>query len=299
MISVIIATHNRADLLDEELQHVYKQRNAEFEVIVINDNEEPEATDLVMKKYPSAIYVKDKKIQGPCNKYKAGFKLAKGSYLYMPNDDDYLTDREFFSKSETILNHDKTISFVSGNVTILHEYVDYKEEQPTKLNVQGRVASIDYIQHFQEDYQKPLSTVSTIFRKEAFDKIGIENIIEFTDSSQYLIALLYGDAHIMEDDVAVYRTYESENNLTYNVSKNFIINVLKQKEKIYFQTKCMLPHARTFWKNQYMVTYSLVDQSRMKILDKAYICLWGILHSHGSRGLIKYIIRNLHKIIFK
>lgn len=300
MISVIIATHNRADLLDEELRQIYKQKNVEFEVFVINDNEEPEETDGVMAKYPLATYIKNNKIQGPCNKFKAGFKLSKGQYLYMPNDDDYLTDDYFFAKSEAILNNDKTISFVSGNVTILYDYIERTRELvPNVLNIEGRIPAVDYMQHFQEDYEKPLSTCSTIFRKKAFDRIGIDNIIEFTDASQYLMALLYGDAYIMKDDVAIYRIRETKNSLTYNASKDFIINVLKQKETIYRWAKTVLPQPRKFWANQFRITYTVVTASNMNAFNQIMINLWGVLHSHWSRALIKYALKNIYKVTIK
>lgn len=298
MISVIIATHNRAELLDVELQQIYKQKETSFEVIVVDDMEGDTPTRNIMNKYPSAIYVQDHQIQGPCNKFKAGFRIAQGQYLYMPNDDDYLTDDYFFSKCEKIFEGDKTLSFISGNATILYEYIAVPPKMsPIVLNVCGRISAIDYMQHFQETYDKPLSTCSTIFRKDIFDRIGIDNIIEFTDSSQYLLSLLYGDAYIMTDDVAIYRIQEKRNSLTVTSSRGFIINVLKQKEHIYKIAKKQLPNPRKFWANQYIITYSIVIASKMKPYDQFMINLWGLLHSHLSYPLIKYTLKNIIKLL--
>ena len=299
MISAIIATHQRAEMLDEALSHLVSQKNVQMEIIVLNDNEHDRETDAVIEKYPNIIYIKNRSFNGPNSKRKYAYNIAKGEYLYIPDDDDYLTDDCFFSKCVSILDADETISFVSGNVSFLYEYQDSSKNTLSKheLNVKGRVPSLDYIQHFQEKYDKPISVVATIFRKKAFDKIGLENITEFTDSSQYLISLLYGDAYVLEDDVAVYRIKDDKSSYTYNLSVEYIVNVLKQREDILRRVQSSIPEPRTFWERQYLNLYSFSQNSNISRKDMVKLNLWGIIHAHGSLKIVKKATKNILKII--
>lgn len=298
MISVIIATHKRANLLDIELQHIYSQKNAKFEVLIINDIEDDKSTKSVVYKYPNITYIENVNIQGPSNKYKEGFRLAKGEYVYMPNDDDYLTDDFFFEKCVKLLETKDTISFVSGNVSILHEHDNQDKAyiEDFHLSHNGRISNVDYLQNFQMSYDKPLSTVSTIFRKSAFDNIGINNIIEFSDSSQYLMALLSGDAYIIKDRVAIYRVRDDKSSLTSNLPKSFIINVLRQKYDIFKRLRGKLKYPKSFWKNQYVITYEFYESQTSIVSHKWYVLLWGLGHNGFSINLIKYIVKKIAKL---
>ena len=116
MISVIIPTHNRSELLFFELEQIYKQKDVEFEVIVVNDIDGNDVTDAITTLFPSVHYIKSSKIQGPSEKHKAGLRIAKGDYLYLPDDDDFLVDEFFFKKAVDLLEKDSALAFVSGGV---------------------------------------------------------------------------------------------------------------------------------------------------------------------------------------
>ncbi|WP_239058199.1 glycosyltransferase family 2 protein [Bacteroides sp. 214] len=280
MISVIIPTHKRADLLAYELERIYMQKGVDFEVIVVNDIVEADKTDSIVERFPGIIYIKDDKIQGPSNKHKAGFSLSKGEYLYMPDDDDYLTDEYFFKKAVDKLREDEKLAFVSGNVAISHEFQDKARNfiKNTQINILGRINGAKYLQGFQSRLQKPYSTVSTIYRKKAFVEMGANEMQEMSDSSMYMLALLWGDAYILKEVVAVYRIRESS--LTSNASYSFMMNVIEQKEKLYFLSKNRINNPSKFWYNQFRVSYNFFpDKSidnRLKMIN------WGIMHAHGS-----------------
>lgn len=288
MISVIIPTHKRADLLIYELERIYDQKNVDIEVVVVNDIEEEDDTDRITELFPNVKYIKSSQIQGPSEKHKKGFSITTGEYVYMPDDDDYLIDDDFFFKAVQILDNDSSISLVSGNVNIRYE--DEKHEEISsvhqELNLSGRVNGLEYLQEFQNKYKKPASTVSTIFRRKSLDG----NMIEMSDSSIYMQALFGGDIYFLDDIVAVYRVRkERGQSLTSSASLSFILNVLKQKEVFYFRAACILPHPKCFWAYHFIASYSLLANKPKCKNDKLKLIKWGVSHSHGSWRLLLFL----------
>lgn len=269
------------------------QKDVDFEVIVVNDIEEEDETDAIREKFPEVIYIKDSKIQGPSNKHKAGLKIAKGEYLYMPDDDDYLIDDHFLRRAIDILDLDPQLAFVSGQCKIGREFFDSSKNyfENHTINVRGRVLGKNYLQEFQNKLEKPRSTVSAVFRKEAICESNICDMIEMSDSSIYMQCLLRGDAYIIDDIVAVYRVHEKS--LTSNASLPFIMNVLHQKELFYKKSIGIIPRPKDFWSTQYSKTFSLFSNKRGHILEKVYVLFWGLLHSHGSVRLNLFVLRSL------
>lgn len=293
-LSIIIPTHKRKNYLFYELDCIYKQKDVVFEIIVVNDIEEADETDIITSVFPDVIYIKDSKIQGPSSKHKVGYRIAKGDYLYMPDDDDYLTDVYFFRKAIDIMEQDSKLSFVSGQCLISYEFDDYTKnyQEQHKTTVQGRISGSSYLQEFQHKYNKPLSTVSTIFRKKAFDETDAMNMIEMSDSSMYMQALLWGDAHIMEDSVAVYRV--KGGSLTSTASYSFVKNVIKQKELLYKKSIGYLEHPHNFWAQQFILTYNFFPNKKRK--DRFLILFWLFYHLHGSMNLVKFFCKETIKL---
>ena len=295
MISVIIPTHKRADLLFYELEHIYMQKNVDFEVIVVNDIEEEDETDAIREKFPEVIYVKDSKIQGPSNKHKAGLRIAKGEYLYMPDDDDYLTDEYFFKKALGYMEQYPKVGFVSGGVNLLYQYADGRpnETKRQNINLSGYIDGAEYLQEFQHTMQKAASTVSTIYRKQAFDETDAINMIEMSDSSMYMQALLWGDAYIMDDVVAVYRV--QVRSLTTTASYAFMKNVIEQKELLYKKAVGRIKNPKDFWANQLILSYyfwpSKSYHNQIKLLS------WIYIHSHGSMRVYKFLVKECIKML--
>lgn len=291
MISVIIPTHKRANLLIYELERIYSQKNVDVEVVVVNDIEEEDETDIITELFPDIKYIKSSQIQGPSEKHKKGFSITIGDYVYMPDDDDYLIDDHFFEKVEKLFDQYKSLSFVSGNVNYLYEDKDGNEINVERqiLNVSGFVNGLDYLQEFQHVYRKPASTVSTVFRRSSIDS----NMIEMSDSSIYMEALFSGDAYILEDVVANYRVRQTKgNSLTSSASLTFIYNVLAQKELFYYRGKNVLLRPRDFWSFNFVTTYNLFAEKPDCKKEKLQVLLWGVKHSHGSIRLYFYLLKS-------
>lgn len=294
-ISVIIPTHNRASYLDYELEQIYRQKNVDFEVIVVNDIVDEDETDWVVNKYPNLIYIKTNTVQGPSNKHKAGYKIAKGDYFYMPDDDDYLVDEYFFSKAIKVLDNDKSLAFFSGSVILSYEdeEMNVLKEEKQDLRYYGKIDGSQYLMNMI----KPASTVSTIFRKSIFDTLDAVNMIEMSDTSIYLMALMGGDAFISKDIVARYRL--KANSLSTTASMSFLYNVLAQKEHFLIIGRNRLINPSLFWAQHFGATYRILYGSKNSKISKLKMLLWGLMHNHGSIHMIKFIIIELVRLMIR
>lgn len=293
MISVIIPTHHRPDLLDETLVHLFDQKDVDLEVFVINDDEHDLATDAVVEKYPGIKYIKDGSFDGPAEKRKYGLKVATGDFLYTTDDDDYLIDNSFLSKAEKILKDDSSLSFVSGNTLMYYENMNDGTVRTEEriLPIVGRQNQWEYMQQF--NHAKPQSVAPTLFRTAAFKQFPRKLMYDTCDTGIYLIALLYGDAYILSDVVSIFRFRSDLSSTSFNSPIKYMFDGLRQREAIYNKAKNHLVNPRHFLALTYITSCNWYWGSNPNAWKKCRVMLWMLFHGHGSKRIIKYVLKNL------
>ena len=298
-ITVIIPAYKRKGYLFCALDHILSQKDVTMEIFVFSEVMEPDGVDEVVTAYPQVKYFKTDRYQGASNKRRAGIMLANGKYLYMPDDDDYLIDDSFFKKAVKILEEDKTLSMVAGNTVISHEFADknknYKEYR--EISFEGRINGIDYLQELQVTKNKPISSVSILFRKQVFLDRNVNEMYEISDVPMYMNALLWGDAFLLPETSAVYRFHE--NNLTYNLSFPFIFNVIREKERIYRNAKKQLSNPNDFWYHHFRITYLFYKNGKAGLKGKLKMLYWGIAHLHSNFFLFKFVLKETLKVFIR
>lgn len=300
MVSVIIPTFKRRDMLFFEIEQLKLQQNVDIEIIVINDNIKDDPTDEIITRYPYVKYVKYPYKIGPGQKRQVGYKMAKGQYISTPDDDDYLIDIHFFEKAETIMNNDDTISFVSGGSIIKYEGVidELQKYEEVPLNISGKIDGIDYLENMQGNYTKPLSSFPTVFRRNAFEKQNFLDQIEMSDVSLYMLACLSGNAFFIDDLVGVYRIH-SRSLTTKKSSPKWINNVLRQKELVFCQIKDRLSSPSTWWLRHINLSYHFYANTSKDRFSKLKLLSWCFLHSHGYPCVIRFVIKQIYFAIIK
>lgn len=86
-ISIVIASYNRATLLEETLKSVFNQKFPDYEVIVIDDGSTDNTYEIV-KKYEKKIIYKKINHTGQSAASNEGIRLAKGRYITFLDSDD-------------------------------------------------------------------------------------------------------------------------------------------------------------------------------------------------------------------
>jgi glycosyltransferase involved in cell wall biosynthesis len=89
-ISVVIPTYNRKAKLASALKSVLNQKDAHFEIIVIDDGSNDGTLEMIQKDFPSAKYFYQEN-QGPGAARNRGIETSKGHWIaFLDSDDEWL-----------------------------------------------------------------------------------------------------------------------------------------------------------------------------------------------------------------
>lgn len=89
LVSIIVATYNRWDLLQRWLQSIKKQSFTNVEIVVVDNGSDAE-TELGMKSRTHVRYIKPGRNTGFAGGNNLGAKEATGQYLFLLNNDAFL-----------------------------------------------------------------------------------------------------------------------------------------------------------------------------------------------------------------
>ena len=139
LVSIIIPTHNRADMIIETLMSVINQSYKEFELIIVDDHSIDETEQVIksfQEKYSDRdiVYIKSEK-KGGCAARNLGLSLAKGCYVQFFDDDDIMY--EDYIKSRVDVMKKKKCDYVACNY-------NYFDSDTGKIIRKVNVASIDH-----------------------------------------------------------------------------------------------------------------------------------------------------------
>ncbi|WP_052410140.1 glycosyltransferase family 2 protein [Paenibacillus durus] len=232
-ISVIITTYNRKDFLRQAVESILAQDYPNKEIVVIDDAS-TDGTEVLMEERfgdeEHVIYMRNETNRGPgANRLAAFTAHGDGEYVLFLDDDDYLIDSGYFSRAAAFHESRPGLSFVAANV-----FLEYSASQRLKLQEIGLSEVTDrrtYFLNFERPgYGKPASTLTTLFRREALISMDILQMNMVNDASIYLRSLLVGDAGFIDAVVGVYRIHG--NNITFNLSRDFLVRNLEEKRSI-------------------------------------------------------------------
>lgn len=140
-ISCIIATYKREKLLARAVKSVLQQEvDADFEVIVVNDSGEPLSPADWQKDTRVRVYLTNRSERSFAR--NAGLAMAKGEYVHILDDDDYMLPGAY----ETLLSRarETDADWVHG----YYEFLDRDEEFVDEVRPvwQGRVFAVALIE---------------------------------------------------------------------------------------------------------------------------------------------------------
>lgn len=292
LISVIIPTYNRKEMLLQALESVESQRYNNIEIIVVDDNSSDGTRNYFENNNKSnIIYRRNDSNKGPGYARKLGYSLSKGKFIVFMDDDDYYTDFDFFSNAVNIFNSNlnTNLSFVSSNSEIKYEYNNsYKK---SKLNVSGLIKQTDYLNEFQFKYNKPNSTFTTLFSKQQLENANFSNMEMVNDSSIYLRSLLSGNAYIMDDFIGVYRIHNK--NISSSIKDDFLIENLNEKKYIHgqIQEKKIKLELDDWWYKQVFITVKyFIDDTKPNRKSFFKVYRWCINNTTNYKNRVKFSI---------
>ena len=189
MVSIIIPTYNRAELINRAVKSVINQTYKDIEIIIVDDGS-TDNTHEVLKEYISEkriIYIK--KVNGGCASARnQGVEAAKGKYMaFLDSDDTYKPDAiqnltETLKKSRS----DFVFSPVIEVFPDKRETINYPiaKNKPENFATEHLVNTNVYIH-------------ACLFKKEIFEIEKMDESMRFNEDSDFLqrVAINYRAAY--------------------------------------------------------------------------------------------------------
>lgn len=124
LVTFVIPTHNRADVLRDCLESVVKQTYQNVEVIVINDNSKDNTNDILTEysnKYNFFTFYNNPGNGGNAAR-NHGVEMAKGEYIAFMDDDDICELNRIEEQMKPILNSNFKYNFTVSAFSIFNSF---------------------------------------------------------------------------------------------------------------------------------------------------------------------------------
>lgn len=252
LVSAIITTHNRCDLLVRAIESVLSQTYSEMECIVVDDASEDE-TSVVCERYP-VIYIQIPKEESRGGNYarNLGIKASKGAYCAFLDDDDYWLPTKIEKQVELIEKMKCELVYCGHRIEKVGESgISYKNILPNPRNMSDMKKRI-------------LTTICTtttciLVKRQALLDIGLfDENLRFWQEYELTIRLAQRKPfYFVNEPLAVYRVNDGDGNrLTnqYFTWRNAVKYIHKKHAPLYSKLNM---HERL--KAQYLV---LMDAKR-------------------------------------
>ena len=174
LVSVVLPTYNRAQLLPRAISSVLAQSHSKFELIIVDDGSVDNTADVVSEfSDPRIVFRKLETNQGAPHARNVGIEISRGEFLaFLDSDDEWRSEK--LAKQVQLFSESQSVGAVGAGISIQHragkEFVT-KHFIPTKRigNIQRELLSG---RSFPGKPLWPGSTSSIMIRRECFDKVG-------------------------------------------------------------------------------------------------------------------------------
>ena len=217
LVSVVIITYNHEEFIKQTLDSILSQKtDFDFEVVV-GEDKSPDNTLEVCKTYGDKInLIYGEENIGMIPNFIRTLKAANGKYFAVCEGDDYWIDP---------LKLQKQVGFLEANPDYVICWTDYNilndngEITTTDFGYTKDVIDIDYNNLF-----RPYSTytLTSMFKREAFDLELYQTLKYYKDNSLYVLLLREGKGVFLNFVSSVYRVHEGGiYSLTSNYQKRY------------------------------------------------------------------------------
>ena len=215
LVSVVIPTHDRDNLLPRAIRSALNQTYSNIEIIVVSDGS-TDNTDSIMKKIVSeesrVRYISYYPGKGGNYARNTGIKAAKGDYVaFLDDDDEWHPDK--IQKQIDIVAADSSIGLVCCGINSITEGVDYVTE---------------YIPPAEYDSSKLIlkkncigSTTTVMVQKDIFNKSGLfdEELGALQDYDLWIRICRYTHVGVVKEPCVEYYNYKSSNQVSQFTDK--------------------------------------------------------------------------------
>ncbi len=235
LISVIITTYNRENLVLRALKSVLSQTFKDFEVLLVDDGSTDnthKAIQEIQKEDKRVVYVYQENKGWP-SALNTGLSNAQGRYIaFLDSDDEWLPEK--LEKQISFLENNKSFDGVTcyGNIIL-----DDKEK--IKLGVLKQ--SDDYNNQLKNFINGDFPSIpsSLLLKKEIFEKVGYyDEFLKLSTDADMMIRIFKAGFKIGVIKEVLFNYYIHKQNLTGITAEAKIKNINQRiKETIYILKK--------------------------------------------------------------
>lgn len=120
LVSAIVTTHNRLELLPRALDSVAVQSYPNVELVVVDDGSEEDVAPIVAhyKEILSVIFIRNREPKGACRARNKGIEAASGVFIAGLDDDDAWTEHRL---EKLIEAYSDSYAFVTSDVHMMYK----------------------------------------------------------------------------------------------------------------------------------------------------------------------------------
>lgn len=256
MVSVVIPTHNRADLLPRAIASVQAQTYKDLEIVVISDGSTDNTKEVVeaLAKEDSRIrFIEYHPGRGGNIARNTGIQEAKGEYVaFLDDDDEFLPTK--LEKQVAVMESDPEIGLVYTGVKIL--YINEKVSYNSKARNCGDLSKEILLDNF-------IGTTSTVMLKKAiFEKSGMFDVAlkALQDYDLWIRVCQHCRIGVVPEELINYYNYTNSNQVSASTQK--YIDAFAYINEKYAPLFAALPKEKLEEKKRY--EYSLLINKAMR-----------------------------------
>lgn len=219
-ITIAIPTYRRSHLIKDALNSAISQIKFENYEIIVIDNEasqEENETEKLIKQYnnPKILYYKNEENIGMFGNWNRCIELARGEYVTILNDDDWLENNFLYEVIKEIKDNEgiftlaKIHDYRNKNIKqhFLKKYLKFIYRNLMKITKIRKLTIIDFFYS-----NRSPGSLGTLFRTECLKELGGYND-EWFPSSDYFFYTYYCNEFgikLLKKELCNYRIQENE-----------------------------------------------------------------------------------------
>jgi len=297
LVSIIIPTYGRSEMLQRAIRSVLNQTYEHIEIIVVDDNDADsvyrEETEASLAQYldnDKVVYIKHEKNAGGCVARNTGIKSAKGDFIgFLDDDDEWLPD--FIVKHLEVMENGADIVYC--NFYSVDSDKDHDKVTIISENKKGDV--------FHELLQGwcPSTTSMFLVRKECFETSGFfdESLQSFQDYDKWLSIAKNHKFDYCDEYLMIKYQHGFEQLARNPIKRQHALDTLTKKWEFSLSDSEIKLFALALKKFQKDIYYNKFYQARSKRNVKETIeNFLKVLQSRNNK--IKYVIKLFITLIF-
>lgn len=210
MVSVVIPTHNRSDLLPRAIKSVQEQIYSDLEIIVVSDGSTDDTKAVVegiSKKDSRVRFIEYHPARGGNIARNTGIEAAQGEYVaFLDDDDEWLPEK--LTKQVAVMESDSKIGLVYTGVHII--YVNEKISYASKSCEAGEMSKKILFDNY-------IGTTSTVMlKKSLISQTGMfdENLRALQDYDLWIRFCQHCKVGVVAEELINYYNYTNSKQIS-------------------------------------------------------------------------------------